>query len=155
MEPFPAEWRTVGGSEPTGAAATPDRGAEKHGRGPWAVERSHRLIAFVAAAAVAAGLVALAGMLWLTPPHGEVDVAAHAATSTGDGAGLQGLVVRGSPTAAFTSSAPIDRPAEIVVDVEGAVRRPGIHRLAAGSRVGDAIAAGEHVEVVDRTPTPN
>ena len=29
----------------------------------------------------------------------------------------------------------------IVVDIEGAVAQPGLHQLAAGSRVGDAIAA--------------
>jgi competence protein ComEA len=160
MEPFPAEWRTVGGSEPRGAAVTPDRGTEKHGRGPAAIERNHGLIVLVTAAAVAAGMVALAGTLWLTTPHGQVGISAHAAAPGGNGAaGFQGLVVRGTPAPAFASSAPIDRPAEIVVDVEGAVRHPGIQRLAAGSRVGDAIAAaggyGDRADVVAAAQTIN
>jgi competence protein ComEA len=41
-------------------------------------------------------------------------------------------------------------PAEIVVDVQGAVARPGIHRLPAGSRVADAIdASGGYSAQVD------
>jgi competence protein ComEA len=50
-----------------------------------------------------------------------------------------------SPRVAFVdgTSAPVasQAPAEIVVDVEGAVAEPGVHRLPAGSRVADAIAA--------------
>jgi len=34
-----------------------------------------------------------------------------------------------------------EQATELIVDVEGAVVRPGLHRLPAGSRVGDAIAA--------------
>jgi competence protein ComEA len=117
------------------------------------MERGHRLIALVAAAAVAAGVLALAGTLWLTAPHGQVDIAARAAAPASNrAAGLQDLVVRGSPATAFASPIAADRPADLVVDVEGAVRRPGIQRLAAGSRVGDAIAAaggyGERADVV-------
>jgi competence protein ComEA len=157
MEPFPAEWRTVGKAAKAPAS---DRSAHEHGGGRAAVERSHLLIAFVAAAAVAAGVVTLAGTLWLTTPHGEVDIAAHAAAATGNrAAGLQDPVVRGSPAAALAASVPIDRPAEIVVDVEGAVRRPGIQRLPAGSRVGDAIAAaggyGDRADVVAAAQTIN
>jgi competence protein ComEA len=37
--------------------------------------------------------------------------------------------------------APAGAPAEIVVDVSGKVREPGIHRLPAGSRVADALRA--------------
>jgi competence protein ComEA len=42
--------------------------------------------------------------------------------------------------AASPSSAP-PQPSPLLVDVEGAVRHPGVVRLAAGSRVADAIAA--------------
>lgn len=161
MEPFPADWRTIGGPAPAAAqTTTPDRGSKNHGRGISALERSHRLIAFVAVAALAAGVVALVGTLWLTTPHGEFDIAAHAAAPAGNGsAGLQGLAVKGSPAAEFASPVPIDPPAQLVVDVEGAVRRPGLQRLAAGSRVGDAIAAaggyGDRADVVAAAQTIN
>jgi competence protein ComEA len=41
----------------------------------------------------------------------------------------------------FETAAVVDDPRELVVDVAGAVAEPGLHRLRAGTRVGDAIAA--------------
>lgn len=43
--------------------------------------------------------------------------------------------------AASTPSATVSPPADLVVDVAGKVRHPGLVKLAAGSRVADAIAA--------------
>lgn len=65
-----------------------------------------------------------------------------AALSLGDGGGVvvqRGSAARGSgETAAAT---PSEAPAEVVVDIDGAVERPGVFRLEEGSRVSDAIEA--------------
>lgn len=80
----------------------------------------------VAAAAAALLLASLGGWLLLAP-NGEADPAALLPVSP----------------AAVSTAAPehVERPHEIVVDVEGGVQRPGIQRLSGGARVADAIAA--------------
>jgi len=58
--------------------------------------------------------------------EGEAGTPDAAAASTGSGSGEVSLRSSGGP--------------DVVVDVAGAVRRPGVYRLPAGSRVVDAIA---------------
>jgi competence protein ComEA len=54
------------------------------------------------------------------------------------------------PWASPESSPPPAGGGELVIDVEGGVRSPGIHRLPAGSRVADALAAaGGYAESAD------
>ncbi|MFF9284466.1 helix-hairpin-helix domain-containing protein [Streptomyces griseosporeus] len=59
---------------------------------------------------------------------------------TGDEAGA-GAVAAGVPGGAGAAGVAGSAGAEIVVDVSGKVRHPGIHRLPAGSRVADALEA--------------
>jgi competence protein ComEA len=92
------------------------------------VSRADRTLA--AAAAVALLLASLGGWLLLAPSEAT------------DAASL----LAGSPVALGTAlgTEPPEHagtPAEIVVDVEGGVQRPGIQRLPTGARVADAIAA--------------
>jgi competence protein ComEA len=80
--------------------------------------------------------IALAGAALLTAsaPQAEVVVGGGAELRLPDASG--GL---GAGAADPVSSAAAD--AVLVVDVEGAVERPGVYRLAAGSRLADAVEA--------------
>ncbi len=111
------------GAEPRGSPAPPDvvgalsGVADRLGLTPTGVLG-------LAAACVVAG----SGAWWALrpPPAPPVETLLPGVEDAG------GLV----PAASTTSS-----PATIVVHVDGAVRRPGVHELAAGSRVVDAVEA--------------
>jgi competence protein ComEA len=96
-------------------------------------------------AVVAAAVVGVAGVaIWLTMPQPDVrlDVRGQVfQVSAGPSADAPAGTDHASATATTSP---------IVVDVEGAVQRPGLHRLAGSSRVGDAItAAGGYSAAVD------
>lgn len=84
------------------------------------------MIAIAGAAAGAVGLLAALAAIWLlaTPP---------AAPDPG-----RLLAFDPSPSGAVARSS---SPTMLVIDVEGGVASPGVHRLPGGSRVADALAA--------------
>ncbi|MGW0494987.1 helix-hairpin-helix domain-containing protein [Streptomyces sp. NPDC003007] len=75
-------------------------------------------------------------------PFGEGQASGEAVEKRGPGgAGVPAGISAGPSAGARTAGA-----AEIVVDVSGKVREPGIHRLPAGSRVADALSAAGGVK---------
>ncbi|MEP7379431.1 MAG: ComEA family DNA-binding protein [Chloroflexota bacterium] len=123
------EWRMIESEEPDEAAPAKAAIAEKP-------PVSARLVI----AAVAAAVLGVAGVaIWATLPQGGVKL---------DLASGPGLVPVSTADPGF--ALPTMAAARLVVDVEGAVVSPGVHQVAAGSRVADAIsAAGGYSTEVD------
>lgn len=112
---------------------------------------SRPLVAAVAGLVLAAAALAI----WATLPSGSarVDAGEDAPfAARAQAADPRQLLPVGDPSATGLLpdiAGPSAEP-EIVVDVEGAVVAPGLHSLAAGSRLGDAIrAAGGYSSSVD------
>jgi competence protein ComEA len=126
MDRSASPWRVlddaaVAGSTPADAAATSGEGAG----GPASLRVSARLIVGI----VGAGVLAVAAFV----------VAASGSTGGGVTVDNGAVVLDASPRPSTGSALPSF--GDVVVDVQGAVLRPGVHHLAGGSRVADAIAA--------------
>ncbi|WP_369270987.1 helix-hairpin-helix domain-containing protein [Streptomyces sp. R11] len=86
------------------------------------------------------------------------EVVRTAASYGGESQGGQrqgGASGSGTPAAVGASGAGATATAEIVVDVSGKLREPGIHRLPAGSRVADALRAAGGVRPGTKTDSLN
>ena len=129
MEPSSAPWRILESNE--SAPAAPEAG--QRGR-PW----------LAIGAAILAVAVAGAAILFAARPEPVIGV---------DGAGnmVAGSLAQGGPPPTDPATAAVEAVAPVVVEVGGAVARPGVYRLPAGSRVADSIAAaggfGSRVDV--------
>jgi competence protein ComEA len=87
-----------------------------------------------------------------TGAPGSADAGAAGAGAAGPGSGPASSLASSGPDSAAVTSSPSAAGAEIVVDVAGKVRRPGIAVLPAGSRVVDAVRAAGGVRAgVDRS----
>jgi competence protein ComEA len=121
VEPSGAPWRVIESSEPSPAAVA---AATPPRSIPWPA---------IGVAVVAA---VIAGAAFLVSSQAQPSV------------GVQGAI--GLPDDLGAALVSFEPTAELVVDVGGAVRRPGLYRLPAGSRVADAIeAAGGYGAGVD------
>jgi competence protein ComEA len=123
MDETAPPWRALESSPGGGSGSAPPAGSEA---APPAV--SSRQLAS-AIAIVLAGIVSL-GAFWLVAGAGHGSVVVD-----GD---RPAAVASGRPVAVASGAGGAER---LIVDVQGAVVRPGIVELAPGSRVGDAIAA--------------
>ena len=125
MEPSSAPWRVLESNEPEPSSP----GAGARGR-PWVA-----IGAAVLAVAVAAGAI-------LVTTRSEPVIGVEGAGNL-----VAGSLEQGGPP----PTDPATIISEVVVEVGGAVARPGVYRLPAGSRVGDAITAaggfGSRVDV--------
>jgi competence protein ComEA len=128
MEPMAPDWRTIGSATQSAP--------EQHGPGRRSPSLGARYVAVIAGAFLATVLLGASMALLLMPATGGVII------ETSDGADPRPAdVVPPGGTMALVAAGPAStmEPRALVVDVEGAVVRPGLVRVPAGARVGDAI----------------
>ncbi len=129
MEPLAPDWRTVGtpptAQGPAGTPGTPGTPAARN------IPLSSRSVAWIAGVLVATALTGAAIALALVPTGGGVVIG-------GDVSALPMGAADEVPIDALLAST-ASPPADLVVDVEGAVARPGLVHVPAGGRVGDAL----------------
>lgn len=150
MHAEPAEWHSFGDAPPAAVAVAPagtPAAATAGPQGATAVTQVKQLrdhavgqtAWFAAGATVLSVVVGVAVFVTtLTFAGGPRDQVVIAARGTPVASGQAAIGARPS---AGAEGATAVAPATLLVDVEGAVREPGLHRVPAGSRVGDAIAA--------------
>src|SRR5688572_10746148 len=129
MDAANGEWRVL---EKSGASPAPPGvdSSRRHGSG-W--------LWWGLLAIGVAGLIGASGWMLLGSGGGTIDVEAR----------LAPLDVAASPRAGIVTM-PGASAIQLVVDVGGAVRRPGVYRLPPGARITDAIqAAGGYGPAVD------
>ena len=126
MEPSSAPWRVIETTEP--ASAQPEPGPAPRGL-PWPAIGAALIAVVVAVAAI------------LVTARGEPDIGVTGSVGLDAGSGGLGGTWPADPAL---------NPPDLVVDVGGAVLRPGVYRLPEGSRIADAIeAAGGYAGTVD------
>ncbi len=134
------QWRVIT-AEPEDSPPTPAAASASHGAAP----ASPGPRGWLPAALLGGLVIAVVGAaIWLTVPQPNVAVDARSAAA----AEANGIIL---PEASGAGATPtIVATAQLFVDVEGAVLRPGLLPLPSGSRVGDAIrAAGGYSTQVD------
>jgi competence protein ComEA len=130
VEPSSAPWRVIESTEPEPVAH--ERGPGSRGL-PWPA----------IGAALVAVVVAVAALLVTARPEPVIGIDGAVVMNAGSDA-------HGGTRTAGPASTAGEVPAGVVVDVGGAVLRPGVYHLPAGSRVADAIeAAGGYGASVD------